>query len=603
MDFFPAIFIADLSVYTKLIEGADKWNNANPKSPKDLPIHANVLVAESFLSFGMQRNTLRGKLVCNFHDPVGEIIVIPQTSVQPKTYRLSATLVARRINPISAAVVQKSRLNANRPGVVVFDITEEMAASGEQSLEIRTKDSPNESIEVFVFPAAGNGCIDLEIRNQSISKCVSVQQLANCLSSQKISDIVSDSMPRSMRLTVTSEGRVVLSRWSALPLSQGLWFVLLMPHHSVDGFVNYELSMSGARPRPSLALCALAMCGIPLVVILAFQAVDLFLKRTWHARRGSPCARRPVTAIRFLREWCLLDADFRLFLWQMADQGVRHGSHAAVICLASGCFFLAAIQMAMGLWAGQQRAGSLDICRYNFECYVPFGLDLPFNNMLSHIPYLISGILSIIIVTHTDYNLTLQSEIEGEPRPPDLRLFYALSWCLLLEGFGSSCYHLCPTSYQFQFDSAMMFVIALLSTVCLLDGDESTESDQGSGSIGSSRVDRMDSGRYSSNASKSLFTPVVLMLLITVPMWTISFVGTWFDFVVPVSAQGALSYNVYCAAVLLWFVFILLKEPWALPRYPAFLCMISRASQRLLVPFVSELLELCSLSTFTISRT
>ena len=164
---------------------------------------------------------------------------------------------------------------------------------------------------------------------------------------------------------------------------------------------------------------------------------------------------------------------------------------------------------------------------------MPFGLDLPFNNMLSHIPYFVSGVLSIIIVTHTDYNLRLQSEAEGNPAAPNLRFFYALSWCLVLEGFGSSCYHLCPTSYQFQFDSAMMFVIATLSTVCLLDGSDSED---------------------------RLFTPVVLMLLITVPMWTISFVGTWFDFVVPVSAQGAISYNIYCASVLVWFVFILLKE-------------------------------------------
>ena len=512
-----------------------------------LPVHANVLVAESFLTFPTQRDTLRGKLVCNFHDPMSGIIVMPQSSVQQDSYRLSANLIAKQINPQSSETPAQ-RININRPGVVAFDITEDMVRSGEQSLEIRANNYKHGSMEVFLFPAAGNGCMDFEIRKRpSVSKCVSVRQLADCLSSQKISDIVSYELPRSLRFTVMSEGRVVLSRWSALPLSEGLWFVLLMPHGS-DSFVTYEVSMRGAPPRPRLSSCALAMWIIPVVAVLAFQALDLHLKRTWHARRGSPSSRRPF--LRLVREWCLLDADFRTFLWQTADAGIRRGSHAAIICLSAGCFFLAAIQLAMGIWAGQRQAGSLDICRYNFECYVPFGLDLPFNNMLSHIPYFVTGVLSIIIVTHTDYNLTLQAETEGEPRPPDLRFFYALSWCLVLEGFGSTCYHVCPTSYLFQFDSAMMFVIAVLSTVCLLDG---SDEEQG---------DRASTHEPSMRASERFFTPVVLMLLITVPMWTISFVGTWFDFVVPESVQDAISYNLYCAAVLFWFLFILLKEAW-----------------------------------------
>ncbi|CAE7941049.1 SIDT1 [Symbiodinium sp. KB8] len=544
--FSPPIFIADLSVYARRTHDSHEAMNS-------LPVHADVLVAESFLSFPTQRDTLRGKFLCNFHDPVSDIIVMPQSTVQQRSYRLSAGLVAKQINP-QTSETPAQRININRPGVVAFDITEDMVRSGEQSLEIRAMNYQSGSMEIFLFPADGNDCMDFEIRKGSTaSKCVSVRQLADCLSSQKISDIVSYNLPRSIRFTVKSEGRVVLSRWSALPLSEGLWFVLLMPDGS-DRFVTYEVAMRGARPRPTLSSCALAMWIIPVVAVLLFQALDLHLKRTWHAWRGSPRSRRPC--LRLVREWCLLDADFRTFLWQMADDSVRRGSHAAIICVSAGCFFLAAIQLAMGIWAGQRQAGSLDICRYNFECYVPFGLDLPFNNMLSHIPYFVTGVLSVIIVAHTDYNLTIQAEADGEPKPPDLRFFYALSWCLVLEGFGSTCYHVCPTSYLFQFDSAMMFVIAVLSTVCLLDGSDEEQRDPVS-------MQSMPSMR----ASERFFTPVVLMLLITVPMWTISFVGTWFDFVVPESVHGAISYNLYCAAVLLWFLFILLKVQHAFPDY------------------------------------
>ncbi|XP_022792821.1 uncharacterized protein LOC111331881 isoform X3 [Stylophora pistillata] len=47
---------------------------------------------------------------------------------------------------------------------------------------------------------------------------------------------------------------------------------------------------------------------------------------------------------------------------------------------------------------------------------------------------------------------------------------YALAWALCFEGMFSALYHLCPSRFTFQFDTAFMFVIAALSVVLLYNG-------------------------------------------------------------------------------------------------------------------------------------
>ena len=52
---------------------------------------------------------------------------------------------------------------------------------------------------------------------------------------------------------------------------------------------------------------------------------------------------------------------------------------------------------------------------------------------------------------------------------------YAFAWALLFEGLFSLLYHLCPSRYTFQFDSACMFVIAGLTVLLVYNGMELSE--------------------------------------------------------------------------------------------------------------------------------
>jgi len=46
--------------------------------------------------------------------------------------------------------------------------------------------------------------------------------------------------------------------------------------------------------------------------------------------------------------------------------------------------------------------------------------------------------------------------------PQHFGIFYAMGFALISEGFLSACYHVCPTTENFQFDTTFMYVIAVL---------------------------------------------------------------------------------------------------------------------------------------------
>ena len=53
-------------------------------------------------------------------------------------------------------------------------------------------------------------------------------------------------------------------------------------------------------------------------------------------------------------------------------------------------------------------------------------------------------------------------QIEPTGIPQHVGIFYAMGFALISEGFLSACYHVCPTTENFQFDTTFMYVIAVL---------------------------------------------------------------------------------------------------------------------------------------------
>ena len=117
--------------------------------------------------------------------------------------------------------------------------------------------------------------------------------------------------------------------------------------------------------------------------------------------------------------------------------------------------------------------GDQDRCFYNFKCLKPAGHLTMGNHLLSNIGYPILGLLFIKVVR-------MKEIIEREKRRTkgirdkgvalDYGLFYTMGMTLFMIGVMSACYHLCPTSINFQFDTTYMHLLAIFMAFNLFKG-------------------------------------------------------------------------------------------------------------------------------------
>jgi hypothetical protein len=95
-------------------------------------------------------------------------------------------------------------------------------------------------------------------------------------------------------------------------------------------------------------------------------------------------------------------------------------------------------------------------CFYNNKCKNSLYNIPSFNSVISNIFYVIFGIIFIFIVKYNNRSVSDGITYYGENnnRP----LYYSLGVALILEGFCSSIYHICPSKLNFQFDTTFMFI-------------------------------------------------------------------------------------------------------------------------------------------------
>ena len=81
------------------------------------------------------------------------------------------------------------------------------------------------------------------------------------------------------------------------------------------------------------------------------------------------------------------------------------------------------------------------------------------NHLLSNIPYPILGLLFIKVVRMKEL-FEIEKRNETEIRDTgvalDYGMFYTMGLTLIMIGMMSACYHICPTSINFQFDTTYM---------------------------------------------------------------------------------------------------------------------------------------------------
>ncbi|KAG0726020.1 SID1 transmembrane family member 1 [Chionoecetes opilio] len=112
--------------------------------------------------------------------------------------------------------------------------------------------------------------------------------------------------------------------------------------------------------------------------------------------------------------------------------------------------------------------GNQDLCFYNFWCAHPLGALTDFNHVFSNISYILFGILFIALCARRNHQHRLATKFDYTIDkyygiPQHFGLFYAMGGSLIMEGFMSACYHICPNNSNYQFDTSFMYVISVLS--------------------------------------------------------------------------------------------------------------------------------------------
>ncbi|CAG4961741.1 unnamed protein product [Parnassius apollo] len=121
--------------------------------------------------------------------------------------------------------------------------------------------------------------------------------------------------------------------------------------------------------------------------------------------------------------------------------------------------FVAVIQLMMNV------SGSLDTCYYNFLCAHPAGLLHDFNHVFSNAGYLLLGALFLLQVQRRRARRRRHPRHQDYGIPAHYGLLSALGAAMMVVALMSASYHVCPNRLNFQFDTAFMYVLAVLSMV------------------------------------------------------------------------------------------------------------------------------------------
>ncbi|PAA84760.1 hypothetical protein BOX15_Mlig015653g1 [Macrostomum lignano] len=168
------------------------------------------------------------------------------------------------------------------------------------------------------------------------------------------------------------------------------------------------------------------------------------------------CQKRPA----------VLRNKYRLYYWYLIIVSIFYG--------------LPVVQLVITYQQILRISGNQDICYYNFYCTRPLGVISAFNNVFSNIGYIMLGLLFLGLTRRRDLldrrrrnaaaAVADESDSQSDHRcllgiPQHFGIFYAMGIALIMEGIMSGCYHVCPSYSNFQFDTAYMYVLAVL---CML---------------------------------------------------------------------------------------------------------------------------------------
>merc|ERR1711892_642451 len=139
------------------------------------------------------------------------------------------------------------------------------------------------------------------------------------------------------------------------------------------------------------------------------------------------------------------------------------------LIIVSLIYSLLVFQIAFQEAEKQKDSGNNNMCYFNNLCQKQFGPFLNFNQIFSNVGYAYFGIMYMgIVCIHQMKFEKLTAEKGGKLAvlhygiPQQYGIYYALGGALVMEGFMSVAFHICPSKSSFQFDTTFMYLIAIL---------------------------------------------------------------------------------------------------------------------------------------------
>ncbi|CAG9578060.1 unnamed protein product [Danaus chrysippus] len=160
----------------------------------------------------------------------------------------------------------------------------------------------------------------------------------------------------------------------------------------------------------------------------------------------------------------------RLHLAALARRGgrtlrARSDRYLSMLYTVSVFYALPVIQFITAFQIILNVSGSLDICYYNFLCSHRAGALSDFNHVFSNLGYLLLGALFMLQVRRRRLARKRQPRHQEYGIPAHYGLLSSLGAGMMVVGVLSASYHVCPNGLNFQFDTAFMYVLAVLMMV------------------------------------------------------------------------------------------------------------------------------------------
>ena len=277
----------------------------------------------------------------------------------------------------------------------------------------------------------------------------------------------------SLRLSFATKGRITLSSVSIPPLTDSVskWFIgISLKNLSGDVKLSESKNVTLKLTRSfdynyATPICVLVFVSFLVGILVSIFAYFLFEESLTKVKVGK--GKQGNDNVELKISCC--------DLWEVIiDHWFSFGpkTYSYFTGIVGAVLMVGAFQFVFANWDTMIQEGDRDNCYYNDFCYRVANHDIPFNLMISNLTYIVHGLTLDLCVLMLETKVSLCCKSVRTSQRYFFSIACALAWALVFQGLLSALYHLCPSRFTFQFDSAFMFIIAGLTVLLLYHGFE-----------------------------------------------------------------------------------------------------------------------------------